>query len=43
MLWKRPGKDFRVMSSEDAKYIGETSVGKKFPKYRVGSTCFCNV
>lgn len=31
------------MSSEDARYTEETSVEKKFPKYREGSTCFCDV
>lgn len=35
MLWKRPGKDFRNMSSEDAKYIGET-VGKKLSFSNIG-------
>lgn len=31
------------MSSEDARYTEETSVEKKFPKYREGCTCFCDV
>ena len=43
MLWRRPGKDLGNKSSEDERYTEETSVEKKFPKYREGSTCFCDV